>query len=1009
MKSQLEKLLKESAINLESNAKIQEMIVHNIGYYLQIHSSYKICKEHFHNFDFRSEYWWKPEIRLLGKYYMDYFLKDFFPPEELRKLLLEVFREAKGARKSGKFNFVPANTAFYKPDIFKRIGAELEKVILAKNSDSKVVRDAHARSFKGAKSTATHLAEYVRWFCEENEDSKMNGSLINRFQFIPYYLANDLETLKKATFFMGAFYTLFTATNAYQTGAAQNFGPILGNNSTKQFLDFVDKWMQGESISKTGFWVHDSDSKEPQDKSEYVAILEVHGFARLHEIPYVNTVVLANYRNLFEFNDGDGKQVQQKVGETVRAFLKNDDLLVSQLSKLWDKYLSVAKGKFALHFEPEKIQKQKQLEQYSSQLMNNEFLDEYKKHIPLVGTQLGAIEKAQALMHLCLDANAYLEAEENGKAADYAEELISNSKVNYWSIAPGEGAQYWGKWQGDKNVSIGWNEMGDLSQYKNLEEVKEKYIELYKPKTDDPKNDTLALFEFRHKLKPGDIVFVKSGRTKLLGVGKITSDYQYINPPKYDCHIRGVNWLKIGDWDLVNDKFAIKALTNITAYPDFVDNLLKLAGVDVVPRENGGIVKSDSKLPVSKNIIYWGPPGTGKTFKLIEMQGLFRDRASTQDEIVSWIQELGWWDVIAAALIDIGKPVTVPNLFEHEFVRVKVKLQSGNKTPKNTLWGLLQAHTVNTSKTVNFEKRQEPLVVDKSEDSKWSLVGDWEEQLDDLVKDVKRIRSGNSDTVNERFKVVTFHQSYSYEEFVEGIRPERLADGSGVNYQVKDGVFKLLCQRAAENPEKEYAIFIDEINRGNISKIFGELITLIEEDKRIGAPHEITITLPYSGKRFGVPSNLYVIGTMNSVDRSIALVDMALRRRFEFISVRPNPELIAPVDLGGINIRKVFEKINQKIAVILGTEYQIGHSYFMGRNVGSISSFKKTWFGSILPLLQEYLFDDWDKIEALAGDFVLKTEVKDLEKLSLPKFSFGSFISGDIADDKFIELLRKLE
>jgi hypothetical protein len=1009
MKPELAILLKDFPKRLENTEKVQKMVIHNLGYYLQSHSSYAICKKYFRDFDFRSDYWWRPEVRLLGKYYIDYFNEDFFPPVELRKVLLQIFSLAKKLRREGAFDFVPGNTAYYEdgahPGVFKKIGEVLGKAIESSGIDSKAVRDAHPRSFKGAKSISEHLAGFVRTFSANKKESEMNGTLIHRFRFLPYYLASSADELKQATAFLSAFYTLYTATNAYQTGAAQNFGPILGNNSTKQFIDVVGKWMDGESISKTKFMAHDSESKELQDKSEYVAVLEVHGFARLHQIPYVNNVVLKNYVKLFDLENLDWKTVQERVGQAVREFLKSDAKLVNQLAQLWEKYIKVAKETFELHFEPEKIQRAKLREQYGPELISDFLLEEYKKQVDGIGKNLGELDKAQALVHLCLDANAYLEVEAEGAQAN----AVVSTGVHYWSIGAGEGAQFWPKWQSQNLISLGWEEMGDLTQYKTLEELKKKYIELYQPKTDDPKNDTLGLFEFRNNLKPGDIVFVKNGRKKLLGVGRVLSEYQFVGNAEFHGHLRSVEWLKTGEWDLQTDKFAIKSLTDITEYPDFVQNLLKLANVDGALALRGDHMAKEIKVPVSKNVIFWGPPGTGKTYRLIKMQADFRDSSSGSDELVAWIQELGWWDVIAAALIDLDKPVTVPELFRHEFVQLKAKQQSTNKTPKNTLWGLLQQHTVADSKTVNFERRQEPLVVDKSVDSKWSLAGDWKEQLDDLVEEVKKIRSGKSDTVNERFRVVTFHQSYSYEEFVEGIRPERTSDGTGVSYQVKDGVFKLLCQRAIENPDKEYAIFIDEINRGNISKIFGELITLIEEDKRLGAPHEITLTLPYSGKKFGVPKNLYVFGTMNSVDRSIALVDMALRRRFEFVSIRPNSELISQTPLGGANVRAIFEKINQKIAVILGTEYQIGHSYFMGRNVESISTLKQTWFGSILPLLQEYLFDDWDKIEALVGEFVKKTEVSGLDKLALPRFSFGSFVDCEMSDEKFSDLFKKLE
>lgn len=592
--------------------------------------------------------------------------------------------------------------------------------------------------------------------------------------------------------------------------------------------------------------------------------------------------------------------------------------------------------------------------------------------------------------------------------------------TNYWTISPGERAFLWDDWKANDYISIGWDELGDLREYSPLKKMQAYYVQYYSPEK-TPINNARACYEFAHELRIGDIVFAKRGLLKILGVGRVISDYEFHSDRKEHKHIRKVQWLQTGDWVLPEKlRMAVKALTNITQYEGFPESLAAAIGIknlqEISSLANPAFKNGNSSgnqvgsLTLSNlNTIYYGPPGTGKTYQLIEWQKAFRDSNSGKDDIIAWVQDHGWWETIAAALIDLERPVTVPELYQHEFIQVKVKQQSGNKSPKNTLWGQLQAHTVTASKTVNFERRQEPLVVDKTPDSKWSLVGNWAEQLEDLVADVRRIRTGKGDVFNERFKVVTFHQSYSYEEFVEGIRPEIMADGSGISYKVKDGVFKLICQRAIANPKQSYAIFIDEINRGNISKIFGELITLIEEDKRLRPGHEITVTLPYSGERFGVPANLYIIGTMNSVDRSIALVDMALRRRFEFISVRPDSRLINPPTLNGVDIRKIFEKMNQKISVILGTEYQIGHSYFMGKNVVSIQMFKKTWFGFILPLLQEYLFDDWDKLEAIVGEFVQKTDVKGLERLPLPRFSFGAFLNSEISDEQFIELLKKLE
>lgn len=195
----------------------------------------------------------------------------------------------------------------------------------------------------------------------------------------------------------------------------------------------------------------------------------------------------------------------------------------------------------------------------------------------------------------------------------------------------------------------------------------------------------------------------------------------------------------------------------------------------------------------------------------------------------------------------------------------------------------------------------------------------------------------------KRVEFVTFHQSYSYEDFIEGFRP------NGVDIKLENGIFKNLCEEASKSKQNFY-IVIDEINRGNISKIFGELITLIEEDKR----DKYEVTLPYSKEPFKIPSNLYIIATMNSTDKSIATIDIALRRRFTFLKMKPNLELIE-----NIEAKKLMERLNKYIRENLGEDYMIGHSYFMGEDIDL--EFIKEY--KIKPLLEEYFYADEDKLK----------------------------------------------
>lgn len=218
-----------------------------------------------------------------------------------------------------------------------------------------------------------------------------------------------------------------------------------------------------------------------------------------------------------------------------------------------------------------------------------------------------------------------------------------------------------------------------------------------------------------------------------------------------------------------------------------------------------------------------------------------------------------------------------------------------------------------------------------------------------------------------QIEMVTFHQNYAYEDFIEGIRPVLSNDvGGQVGYELRDGVFKQIADAAKAETDKRFVLIIDEINRGNIAKIFGELITLIEGSRRLGAEDETRVTLPYSKEQFGVPNNLYLIGTMNTADRSIQLLDTALRRRFDFVEMIPEPEhpLISE-DMEGVNCRRMIKTLNDRITALLDREHQIGHTYLMG--VDTMGKLSYALRNKIFPLLQEYFFDDWSKIRAVLG------------------------------------------
>lgn len=338
--------------------------------------------------------------------------------------------------------------------------------------------------------------------------------------------------------------------------------------------------------------------------------------------------------------------------------------------------------------------------------------------------------------------------------------------------------------------------------------------------------------------------------------------------------------------------------------------------------------------------------------------------------------------------------------------------------------------------------------------------------------------------IKNRIGFVTFHQSFSYEDFVEGLKAN--SDNGLLSYSVEPGVFKTFCDRASssnaqvisvdafenavlqlqekyeeaedriemetirgkkfeieyaggatfkifphstestdpkyvasianvrklyltgskkgiyntsyvegflvylkkhfglkeyvadvvnhESTSQPFVLIIDEINRGNISNIFGELITLIEPSKRAGGAEALSVKLPYSKESFSVPSNLYIIGTMNTADKSLAQVDIALRRRFEFTEMMPKDELLSDVFVKGIDIAKLLKTINQRIELLYDREHTVGHSFFLPlKNEPSIERLGRIFELEILPLLEEYFFEDWERVGQVLGDH-LKTE-----------------------------------
>lgn len=444
------------------------------------------------------------------------------------------------------------------------------------------------------------------------------------------------------------------------------------------------------------------------------------------------------------------------------------------------------------------------------------------------------------------------------------------AEKRYWLVAAGASGEMWDAFKSESMIAISYKELKkSFLEYSSREEIESALKAVY---SDDRgrTHTSLACFEFARVVKPGDFIFAKAGKTKLLAFGQILSDYIYDKSRTDYQHLRKVKWISIGPWGMPDgENLVTKTLTDISDYEGYPEHLKEIAGLtngaDTI--QNTEPVRDESRSPLDlekltaitgksadflqsiarrleekKQIIFYGPPGTGKTF--------------------------------------------VANAF-----------------------------------------------------------ADWFQGVTGLRDQIQ------------------FHPSYSYEDFIEGFRPSADSEKSG--FSLKPGIFKQFCERAASAPGK-HVFVIDELNRGNLAHVFGELLYALEyRGKNVG--------LPYSGRKFAVPPNVYVIGTMNSADRSIAIIDFAIRRRFDFFEFSPD-EFVLKRYLESIDcksdVAKVissFKKLNELIHERRGKQYEIGHSFWMKKHITD-QVLRDIWEFNIRPLLEEYFFDEPAMVQRLAEE-----------------------------------------
>lgn len=662
-----------------------------------------------------------------------------------------------------------------------------------------------------------------------------------------------------------------------------------------------------------------------------------------------------------------------------------------------------------------------------------------------------------------------------------------SKNVRYWKVAPGRKAIYWDTLCVPKGIAIVlFNEF--VKQYfeglhdaSDLESFQLEMQKIVDENSSDPAYDYLRtsgrfreqskmLWKFTHEVKEGDYIVANKGMKKILGIGIVKSPVKIDEQLEQQIY-RDVDWV-ITD-DIVEKPDSVKGNwenTIIELSKDDFETIYQLMSIEEGKMINPLFERMGSLLKSKNQIILYGPPGTGKTWTVkefvqqhnattVKRKDLLEDvrffwltiNPERWDPENLWSEDTELWPgKYKSAFEEIQQDDIVfvyAGKKHHRIYAIAqcVRKELGNDgQPKVYIKGIkgVEGPDLKTIKSDALLSDAAPVKINLR-GTLFSLDNNEALQLLLLAQvepDELHLTLTEEDEPVQPYEFVTFHQSFSYEEFVEGLRPVTSDEGH-ILYVIQEGIFKRLCREAFNalmresgiqkvwyekgkmptlSPKEEqearkhidavpFYLTIDEINRGDISRIFGELITLLEADKRLFAENQMVATLPYSKTSFGIPPNLYIIGAMNTADKSIALIDVALRRRFGFIELMPNYEVLQQNLVSeDADLQKIFSlsimllsHINQQIVALYDRDHQIGHSYLIRLREAAdaeeaIESLIFTWYHEILPLLQEYFYDAPAKLEKILG--------KEFVEVDGRSFKFRDPLYGD----KFVQACTRL-
>ncbi|MBQ5982360.1 MAG: AAA family ATPase [Prevotella sp.] len=530
----------------------------------------------------------------------------------------------------------------------------------------------------------------------------------------------------------------------------------------------------------------------------------------------------------------------------------------------------------------------------------------------------------------------------------------------------------------------GWDKVGDLSDCPDKESIdkRRQSVSDYQFNTG---NLTGMLHAIANEMKEGDIVLAKFSKSDIVGMGTVTGDYRYENKSVYGKHCRDIDWTHKGLWHCASilkefgqDDFPAKALTNVTN-SNYIPKILEMIEDKNQQNNNNQTLKTMTEVEIlkqKKQIILQGAPGTGKTYKTASIavgicNPTFSDFADHQKVMTEYErlqhegqiafctfhQSMDYEDFVEGLKPEIKGNAVEYNVENGIFKTICEKAQTKENADITTCIDkyLQTIKGYENKKTI-------PSLTGKSELYVW-----WTE--------------GN-DTISTRSVLSKCEKGNQYSPSplnIEKVKMQALGEGVENNWRHYAQAFINAVKKEydLENQisDKPYVLIIDEINRGNVSKIFGELITLLEADKRSGGgTHHISLKLPFSKEDFSVPSNLYIIGTMNTTDRSTGTIDYAVRRRFAFVTLESRADVIenwcnsesVPSDVKNTALA-LFAQINGKdkhdnssfIAKHKASDFEledlkVGHSYFMAKDMASLKLKMKY---EVVPLIKEYIKD----------------------------------------------------